>query len=197
MLADGAAPARAYAFDIAKSAEMDAVARRIAVDLGPVEVLANVAGIGDTAGLERIEAIDDARWSLVLAVNLSGAFYWCRALLPGMAARGRRHRGERVVARRPFEERQRRPRLHREQGGGPRAHASSRLRLWPAWRAPERDLPGRRRHADDSRRRRGGRCQRDGGAGPGRAPGGGAAAVIAFLAVRRRLLRERRGARRE
>src|SRR5207249_3804029 len=28
-------------------------------------------------------------WSLVLAVNLSGAFYWCRALLPGMAARGR------------------------------------------------------------------------------------------------------------
>jgi 3-oxoacyl-[acyl-carrier protein] reductase len=52
-------------------------------------VLANIAGIGDTAGLEGIEEIDDARWSLVLAVNLSGAFYWCRALLPGMAARGR------------------------------------------------------------------------------------------------------------
>jgi 3-oxoacyl-[acyl-carrier protein] reductase len=47
-----------------------------------------VAGIGDAAGSD-ITQLDDARWNLVLAVNLSGAFYWCRALLPGMAARGR------------------------------------------------------------------------------------------------------------
>src|SRR5207249_1563969 len=43
---------------------------------------------GDAAGSD-ITQLDDARWNLVLAVNLSGAFYWCRALLPGMAARGR------------------------------------------------------------------------------------------------------------
>jgi len=52
-------------------------------------VLANVAGTGDTAGLGGIETLDDARWNLVLAVNLGGAFFWCRALLPGMATRGR------------------------------------------------------------------------------------------------------------
>jgi NAD(P)-dependent dehydrogenase (short-subunit alcohol dehydrogenase family) len=83
------ARARVYACDVASSAQVGSAAARIANDLGPVDVLANIAGIGDTAGLEGIEAIDDARWSLVLAVNLSGAFYWCRALLPGMAARGR------------------------------------------------------------------------------------------------------------
>jgi len=81
--------ARAEPCDIAVSAEVDACAERVARELGPVDVLANVAGIGDTAGLEGIETIDDRRWNLVLAVNLSGAFHWCRALLPGMAARGR------------------------------------------------------------------------------------------------------------
>jgi 3-oxoacyl-[acyl-carrier protein] reductase len=80
---------RAYACDIAQSAEVGAAVAAVERDLGPTDVLANVAGIGDTAGLEGIEAIDDRRWSLVLAVNLSGAFYWCRAVLPGMAARGR------------------------------------------------------------------------------------------------------------
>jgi NAD(P)-dependent dehydrogenase (short-subunit alcohol dehydrogenase family) len=75
--------------DVARSADVAAAAERIERELGAADVLANVAGIGDTAGLEGIETLDDARWSLVLAVNLSGAFYWCRALLPGMAARGR------------------------------------------------------------------------------------------------------------
>jgi len=79
---------RAYACDIADSGQVAATAQAIERDLGPVDVLANVAGIGDAAGSD-ITQLDDARWNLVLAVNLSGAFYWCRALLPGMAARGR------------------------------------------------------------------------------------------------------------
>ncbi|HYR97036.1 MAG TPA: SDR family NAD(P)-dependent oxidoreductase [Candidatus Binatus sp.] len=81
--------ARPYACDISRSDQVAAAAAAVERELGPVDVLANVAGIGDAASLEGIEGIDDARWSLVLAVNLSGAFYWCRALLPGMAARGR------------------------------------------------------------------------------------------------------------
>jgi NAD(P)-dependent dehydrogenase (short-subunit alcohol dehydrogenase family) len=88
IVADGGR-ARAWACDIARSGEVNATAARVAAELGPVDVLANVAGIGDTAGMEGIEEIDDARWQLVLAVNLSGAFHWCRAVLPGMAARGR------------------------------------------------------------------------------------------------------------
>jgi len=81
--------ARAYACDVAASDAVASAARAIATALGAADVLANVAGIGDAATTEGIEALDDARWSAVLAVNLSGAFYWCRALLPGMAARGR------------------------------------------------------------------------------------------------------------
>jgi len=81
--------ARAYACDVSRSADVAATAERVESGLGPVDVLANVAGIGDTAGLEGIETLDDARWNLVLAVNLSGAFYWCRAVLPGMTERGR------------------------------------------------------------------------------------------------------------
>jgi NAD(P)-dependent dehydrogenase (short-subunit alcohol dehydrogenase family) len=81
--------ARAYGCDIARSTEVSATADAIARELGPIDILANIAGIGDTAGLEGIEELDNARWDLVMAVNINGAFYWCRAVLPGMAARGR------------------------------------------------------------------------------------------------------------
>jgi NAD(P)-dependent dehydrogenase (short-subunit alcohol dehydrogenase family) len=80
--------ARAWACDVADSAQVAATAPAVERALGPVDVLANVAGIGDAVGSD-ITQLDDGRWNLVLAVNLSGAFYWCRALLPGMAARGR------------------------------------------------------------------------------------------------------------
>jgi len=81
--------ALAVACDVADSAGVREAARRVEAELGGVDLLANVAGVGDTAGMEGIEGIDDARWALTLAVNLSGPFHWCRAVLPGMAARGR------------------------------------------------------------------------------------------------------------
>ncbi len=80
--------ALACACNVADSGEVRDAAGRIEQHFGRVDVLANVAGVGDTAGIERIEAIDDARWGLTLAVNLNGPFYLCRAFLPGMAARG-------------------------------------------------------------------------------------------------------------
>ena len=87
-LRNAGSTARAYACDVADSAQVAAAAQAIERDLGPVDVLANVAGIGDAVGTD-IAELDDARWNQVLAVNLSGAFFWCRALLPGMAARAR------------------------------------------------------------------------------------------------------------
>jgi NAD(P)-dependent dehydrogenase (short-subunit alcohol dehydrogenase family) len=81
--------AAAFACDVSRSAEVARAAAAVERTLGPVDVLANVAGIGDVFGAEGVEAIDDARWALVLGVNLSGPFYLCRALLPGMAERGR------------------------------------------------------------------------------------------------------------
>lgn len=53
--------------------------------LGPVDVLVNNAGILSNA---QAEATDDAEWRRVLAVNVDGAFYWARAVLPGMKQRG-------------------------------------------------------------------------------------------------------------
>jgi NAD(P)-dependent dehydrogenase (short-subunit alcohol dehydrogenase family) len=79
----------ATACDVSLSEQVAEATSAVAGALGPVDVLANVAGIGDPAGFDRIEEIDDAGWDRILAVNLSGPFYWCRALLPGMAERGR------------------------------------------------------------------------------------------------------------
>ena len=80
--------AQAFCCDVASSAEVAAVARAAEAALGPIDVLANVAGIGDPGGLP-LEALSDALFASVLAVNLAGPFHFCRALVPGMAARGR------------------------------------------------------------------------------------------------------------
>ena len=85
----GGARAEAFACDVSSSREVARTAAAAESELGPVDVLANVAGIGDTANVEGLEELADDRWARVMAVNLSGPFYLCRALLPGMAARGR------------------------------------------------------------------------------------------------------------
>jgi NAD(P)-dependent dehydrogenase (short-subunit alcohol dehydrogenase family) len=77
-----------YVADVASSAAVAATVDRATQELGPVDVLANVAGIGDTAGLEGIAGLHDERWHTVLAVNLSGPFFLCRAVIPSMVARG-------------------------------------------------------------------------------------------------------------
>ena len=81
--------ARAYACDVSRSDDVANAARQIEADFARIDVLANVAGFGDTAGIEGIETIADERWSLTIGVNLNGPFYWCRAAVPGMAKRGR------------------------------------------------------------------------------------------------------------
>ena len=53
--------------------------------MGPVDILVNAASQGT---FERAEATQDAEWRRVIAANLDGAFYWARAVLPGMKKRG-------------------------------------------------------------------------------------------------------------
>ena len=52
--------------------------------LGPVDILVNSAGVGSS---EKLETTSDQEWRRVLAVNLDGAFFWARAVLPGMKQR--------------------------------------------------------------------------------------------------------------
>jgi NAD(P)-dependent dehydrogenase (short-subunit alcohol dehydrogenase family) len=83
------ANARAFTCDVGESASVATTVVAVEREVGPIDVLANVAGIGDIAGPVGIEQIEEDRWHRVLAVNLSGPFYFCRAIVPGMAARGR------------------------------------------------------------------------------------------------------------
>jgi 3-oxoacyl-[acyl-carrier protein] reductase len=53
--------------------------------LGPVDILVNNAAVKSA---EKAEATGDSEWRRVLGVNVDGAFYWARAVLPGMKARG-------------------------------------------------------------------------------------------------------------
>lgn len=76
--------ARAIPCDVADPASVDAL--RDALVGTEVSVLVNNAGIpGPVAALTDIE-VDD--WDAVFDVNVRGTFLLCRALLPGMIARG-------------------------------------------------------------------------------------------------------------
>jgi 3-oxoacyl-[acyl-carrier protein] reductase len=82
LLGSAAFPA---AFDVSDAAAAEAAVETIERALGPVDVLVNNAGI-----LSNAKAGDTtpAEWRRVLAINLDGAFYLVRRVLPGMKARG-------------------------------------------------------------------------------------------------------------
>ena len=75
----------AVSCDVTDSAAVRAAHQQVEKVLGPVDVLVNNAGVLSNA---KAEATDDAEWRRVMAVNVDGAFYWSRAVLPAMKKRG-------------------------------------------------------------------------------------------------------------
>lgn len=71
--------------DVGDRAQVDAAVRTAADALGPIQILVNNAGLAVSA---KLADIDDATWERHLRVNLTGAFYTSRAVLPGMLASG-------------------------------------------------------------------------------------------------------------
>lgn len=72
--------------DITASDKVDALVAEIERTQGAVDILVNNAG-GVLGQIGRpLEAVTPAQWNAVLAVNLSGAFYLCQAVAPGMKA---------------------------------------------------------------------------------------------------------------
>jgi NAD(P)-dependent dehydrogenase (short-subunit alcohol dehydrogenase family) len=63
------------------------VVRRTIQQFGQIDVLVNNAGTGDFG--KRLHEIDDATWTQVLDVNLTGVFRMIRAVVPEMLKRGR------------------------------------------------------------------------------------------------------------
>src|ERR1700733_3521352 len=78
---------RAHAFpvDVCDPLSVGSVTRKIAVTVGPPQVLVNVAGLAVAAAV--LETSDED-WNRVLAVNLTGPFLTIRATLPLMLDRG-------------------------------------------------------------------------------------------------------------
>lgn len=77
--------------DLTDPAQVADLFRAVEAALGPVEILVNNAGMVQTSKPvedARLAEIDDAAWAHHLALNLNTTFHCCRAVLPGMAARG-------------------------------------------------------------------------------------------------------------
>jgi 2-hydroxycyclohexanecarboxyl-CoA dehydrogenase len=72
--------------DITDRGAADAVVKRAEKELGPVDILVNNAGVFLWKPFLRLTPEE---WDLVLSTNLTGAANFCRAVLPGMVARGR------------------------------------------------------------------------------------------------------------
>lgn len=74
------------ALDVRSSEEVDALVARIERDLGPIDLLANVAGV---LSYEQVTTLSDAEWERVFDINAGGVFRLSRALARVMQPRRR------------------------------------------------------------------------------------------------------------
>ncbi|MFD5621553.1 2,3-dihydro-2,3-dihydroxybenzoate dehydrogenase [Streptomyces yangpuensis] len=87
--ADGSPPPGRFLprhLDVADPAAVRAAVADAVAELGPVDILVNVAGVLHTGPAT---AVDDAAWARLFAVNTNGVFHTARELAPAMAERGR------------------------------------------------------------------------------------------------------------
>jgi len=69
--------------DVTQKREIEDLKKRIASELGAVEVLVNNAGIAPAVSFLEME---DSLWEEVMRVNLTGTYYCCKVFLPEMIA---------------------------------------------------------------------------------------------------------------
>ncbi|HXG52249.1 MAG TPA: 3-oxoacyl-ACP reductase family protein [candidate division Zixibacteria bacterium] len=80
------ASAVAVTVDVSDEGSTQAMARRALEEFGRIDILVNNAAVFATIPMNRggIESIDPAEWDRMMAVNLKGLFFCCRAVLPAM-----------------------------------------------------------------------------------------------------------------
>ncbi|MEF3405461.1 glucose 1-dehydrogenase [Agromyces sp. CCNWLW203] len=81
-LGDGA---RFIQLDVTDEASWASAVDATLATFGSVDVLVNNAGIANAAPIEHLSL---AKWNAVIAVNLTGVFLGCRAVVPAMKAQG-------------------------------------------------------------------------------------------------------------
>lgn len=74
--------------DVAQAAQVDALVERTLAEWGRVDVLIANAGAGGKAALKDIAEISDEDWQDTIDINLSSAFFCCRAIVPHFRERG-------------------------------------------------------------------------------------------------------------
>jgi NAD(P)-dependent dehydrogenase (short-subunit alcohol dehydrogenase family) len=77
--------ARAFAADVTKAADVDALVSAIERGVGPIDILVNNAGTNIRGPVEQFSEAD---WDTVVDTNLKGPFLCARAIGPGMVRRG-------------------------------------------------------------------------------------------------------------
>jgi 3-oxoacyl-[acyl-carrier protein] reductase len=79
-------PALALRTDVSNEASTKDMAARTLERFGRIDVLINNAAVFSVVPMNRgrIEAIDPEEWDRLMAVNLRGLFFCCRAVLPEM-----------------------------------------------------------------------------------------------------------------
>lgn len=77
--------AAAYPVDVGDRAAVEEVVERIERELGPIEIVVNVAGLLRAGP---IESLSDEDWQETFRVNVNGVFYVSRAAVRRMALRG-------------------------------------------------------------------------------------------------------------
>jgi 3-hydroxybutyrate dehydrogenase len=70
--------------DMSQPMQIEELARRTEMELGPVDILVNNAGIQHVSPIEDFPA---AKWDAIIAINLSAVFHLTRAVIAGMKAR--------------------------------------------------------------------------------------------------------------
>jgi NAD(P)-dependent dehydrogenase (short-subunit alcohol dehydrogenase family) len=81
----GAGSVRVYEVDVSSNSAVGQLARELSLLGEPLEVVANIAGIGVRANAVETTQSD---WDRVIAVNLTGTFLMCKHLIPLMAPNG-------------------------------------------------------------------------------------------------------------
>jgi NAD(P)-dependent dehydrogenase (short-subunit alcohol dehydrogenase family) len=74
--------------DVAVAADMEALARRVELELGPPGIVMNNAGVVLRGALEQVSVQD---WQWCLGINLFGVIHGVHAFLPGLIARRHGH----------------------------------------------------------------------------------------------------------
>ncbi len=87
-LADSGAKVYGERVDVSQRAEVEALARKVNDEIGPVDILINNAGIGHHA--ELVETSLET-WERLISVNLWGVLHHVYAFLPYMKERGKGH----------------------------------------------------------------------------------------------------------